>query len=82
MKDGTTVGAKARKVDKGQLGRGLQCMPRKSGLNSMGPTLLTFLKIGFFFKPLKKMPRFLHSHFPHNDSYCYFWEYMQWPKLL
>lgn len=54
MKDGTTVGAKARKVDKGQLGKGLERMPRKSWLNSMGPTLLTFFKIGFFFKPLKK----------------------------
>ena len=42
MKDGTTLRAKARNVDKGQCARGLlECMVRKSGLNSRGPKLLT-----------------------------------------
>ena len=72
MKDGTTVGAKARKVDKGQLGKGLEHMLRKSGLNSTGPTLLTFLKLGFSFKPLKKCLDSSILISPHNDSNRYF----------
>ena len=66
----------SRKVGKGQLWKGLEHMLRKSRVNSMGPILLTCLKIRIlFFLTIKKMPRFLHSHlYPHNNSNLFFFE--------